>query len=86
MNSMVKKFTENKFSQTLKIISPKRLWQSWMRSPKKNIVMDKFIKTVEVFDEKTCQTIVDLFEASEAKQRIETVSYTHLTLPTNREV
>ena len=23
--------------------------------------MDKFIKTVEVFDEKTCQSIIDLF-------------------------
>ena len=33
--------------------------------------MDKFIKTVEVFDEKTCRTIIDLFESSNAKQRID---------------
>ena len=33
--------------------------------------MDKFIKTVEVFDEKTCQSIIDLFEASNAKERID---------------
>ena len=31
--------------------------------------MDKFIKTVEVFDEKTCRTIIDLFESS--KERID---------------
>ena len=42
--------------------------------------MDKFIKTVEVFDEKTCQTIVDLFEASEAKQRIENAGVPTLSL------
>ena len=33
--------------------------------------MDKFIKTVEVFDEKTCRTIIDLFESSNIKQRVE---------------
>ena len=33
--------------------------------------MDKFIKTVEVFDEKTCQSIIDLFEASNIKQRVD---------------
>ena len=51
--------------------------------------MDKFIKTVEVFDEKTCQTIVDLFEASEAKQRIENAgvpTFTQVNINSNGKV
>ncbi len=38
--------------------------------------MDKFIKTVEVFDEKTCRTIIDTYESSKNKERIDNVSYT----------
>ena len=37
----------------------------------KNIVMDKFIRTYECFDEKTCRVIIDLFENSQVKERIE---------------
>ena len=33
--------------------------------------MDKFVRTCECFDEKTCRVIIDLFENSETKDRIE---------------
>ena len=33
--------------------------------------MDKFVRTCECFDEKTCRVIIDLFENSQVKERIE---------------
>ena len=33
--------------------------------------MDDFIKTVEVFDEATCKVIIEVFEQSLNKERIE---------------
>ena len=41
--------------------------------------MDKFIKTVEVFDEKTCRSIIDLFESSAHKQRVDNDGYPTFT-------
>ena len=57
-----KKVYGKKILQTLKSILPTRLWQSWKRLPERPIVMDKFIRTYECFDEKTCRVIIDLFE------------------------
>ena len=35
------------------------------------IVMDKFIRTYEVFDEKTCKSIIEIFENSNDKERVD---------------
>jgi len=48
-----------------------RLWQSWRRLQGRPLAMDKFVRTCECFDEKTCRVIIDLFENSQVKERIE---------------
>lgn len=42
-----------------------------MRLQEQPLRMDSFIRTCEVFDEITCKTLIDIFESSENKERVE---------------
>lgn len=47
------------------------LWQGWKRLHERPLAMDKFIKTCEVFDEKVCKTLIEIYETSDKKQRVD---------------
>ena len=45
-----------------------------------------FARLVEVLDDRTQETHLPVLRAPQLSVSVHTVSYTHLTLPTNREV
>ena len=61
-----------------KNISLTRLWQSWRRLQGRPWLMDKFIKTYEVFDETLCQSIIEIFETSQ-QQRVDNAGVPNFT-------
>jgi hypothetical protein len=47
------------------------LWRGWKRLHERRLAMDKFIKTCEAFDESTCRSLIEIFESSDKKQRVD---------------
>ena len=71
MRSMGKKSTQNKSWHRSRNTLPMMLWKNLMRLREKPLHMDEFIKQCETFDSITCQSLIDIFEESENKERIE---------------
>jgi len=71
MNLMGKRSTQNKSWQRPRNTLRMMLWKNLIRLQEKPLHMDNFIRTCEVFDEITCKTIIDIFESSENKERVD---------------
>ena len=63
---------QSRFLQTQKNTLPQRLWKNLMKLQNKNTHTVDFIRTYsDVLDHTTCQTIIQVFESSDQKERIE---------------